>query len=85
MVSRCFFKRFFFFCKALPPEKGSPTFSPNFVGFFEFTIFQIDEMNASQSSSVVDLAVQSPILASLSSEHFLTCLTKIQATQNQVW
>ena len=64
----------FFFCKALPH------------GFFAFSIFWIDEMNASKSSSVINLwFVRLPILASLSSELFFPCRTKLQPRLISWW
>ena len=45
----------FTFCKALPPPLELPTFSLRFSGFFAFSIFLIDEINASQLSSTIEL------------------------------
>ena len=45
----------FLSCNALPPPMELPTFSSRFFdGFFIFTIFRIDEINASQSSNIVE-------------------------------
>ena len=57
-----------------------------FDGFFIFTIFRIDETNASQPSSIVDFRdSRLPVLASLSSERLFPFWTRHQATNYQVW
>ena len=46
----------FLSCKTLPPPLELPTFSSRFcIVFFIFSIFQIDGMNASQPSSIIEL------------------------------
>ena len=86
-LARSFFERFFVspFCKALPPPWESPNFASRFDGFSAPSIFQIDGLNASRSSSVVDLWLfNSPLLLLLPS-CLLTCRTNFQATHCQVW
>ena len=77
----------FLFCKALPPPLEIPTFSLRLLKvFFVFTIFRVDETNASQSSSIIrPLASRLPILAFLSCKRLSPFWTELQATNSQVW
>ena len=72
----------FLSCKAKPHSLELPMFSFIFDGFF---FFRIDETNASQSSSIIELWFSRlPILAFLSSERLYPFWTRLKATNCEV-